>query len=717
MYDTPVSLQSCCVDFICDNLEALCEASVTEIGQPKLRFKEDDVYFHGNLSETLLTSLCEKGKMNDETLMLFDPSVMNLKRVCIRDAQLTTKGLRTLKTHKISDLEITGLKSITVNDVIGCLGEWTTTNLRSLNVSNSTFLNSTKFCVVVSLSKLRNLQSLNVSFTEFNKHGLEIITEDLPILEKLDISSTPIDDISALRKCKERLKYLSMYNLRAAQASDMVSVIVDLTKLIHLDVSDDAGQNSVQTMMSNNLCPKMRVKDLLARTRCLPQLTSLDISGKDIHIAPEDVETLVEFVRSHRLHFLGLSLTQACNHELFNSRDCPGYNEDLRVTGEANEKQVREALRRYLARPMYMQKSLYTLFSFTQDMFDPREDIIQLVLPAMKTHPRQLGVQMAATACLYNLSKAELGQKVHPACLREIVELTLLAMENFPNHQQLQKNALLTLCSDRILQDVKFNRYRCARLVMECLCLFDDSSMNRMSVAICSILAAKISTDKTSLLGAKSRYMKKMLQLVKQKVDNNVIDMTLKFTLSALWNLTDESPATCSVFLNEAGLELYMTTLQVVSPMTADTRTQVETKVLGLLNNIAEVREFRVKLMREDFLMMTKRLLAAEQIDVSYFAAGIIAHLASDGAHSWSVAGTDRMDALSDLYDVVLKWEQPSGEMVAYRTFTPFFPLLNCYDSYAVQLWAVWAILHVCKKNGKFKNHFRFGRYFLLKLP
>lgn len=282
MYDTPVSLQSCCVDFICENLEALCDVSVTEIGQPKLKFKEQDVYFHGNLSESLLTSLCEKGKMNDETLMLFDPNVMNLKRVCIRDAQLSTKGLRTLKTHRISDLEITGLKSITVNDVIGCLGEWTTANLRSLNVSNSTFLNSTKFCVVVSLSKLRNLQSLNVSFTEFNKHGLEIIAEDLPNLEQLDISSTPIDDISALKKCKERLKSLSMYNLRAAKASDMVSVIVELGKLVHLDISDDAQQNSVQSMMSTNMSPKMQVMDLLAQTRCLPQLTSLDISGKDI---------------------------------------------------------------------------------------------------------------------------------------------------------------------------------------------------------------------------------------------------------------------------------------------------------------------------------------------------------------------------------------------------------------------------------------------------
>lgn len=35
--------------------------------------------------------------------------------------------------------------------------------------------------------------------------------------------------------------------------------------------------------------------------------------------------------------------------------------------------------------------------------------------------------------------------------------------------------------------------------------------------------------------------MVKMLQLVKQKVENHAIDITLKFTLSALWNLTGNS--------------------------------------------------------------------------------------------------------------------------------------------------------------------------------
>ena len=67
----------------------------------------------------------------------------------------------------------------------------------------------------------------------------------------------------------------------------------------------------------------------------------------------------------------------------------------------------------------------------------------------------------------------------------------------------------------------------------------------RMSVAICSILAAKISTGQTSELGSNASYMKKLLSIVRTRMQENVLDITLKFTLSALWNLTDESPKTC----------------------------------------------------------------------------------------------------------------------------------------------------------------------------
>jgi Zyg-11 family protein len=192
----------------------------------------------------------------------------------------------------------------------------------------------------------------------------------------------------------------------------------------------------------------------------------------------------------------------------------------------------------------------------------------------MRLHPNEFSIQMAATACLYNLIKGEIGQKIHPHTLKQVVHLTLMAMENFPNNLQLQKNTLLTLCSDRILQDVTFDRYRCTRLVLECLCSFDDQSMGRMSVAICSILAAKISTSETTILGSTPKYMRKLLFIVRGKKDAGTVDITLKFTLSALWNLTDESPETCSVFLREGGLELF---LQVLDKFPGEPT--VETKV------------------------------------------------------------------------------------------------------------------------------------------
>ncbi|XP_059151723.1 protein zyg-11 homolog B-like [Physella acuta] len=699
MYDTPMSLQICCVDFICDNLSALCEvqpAATADPKQTKMVFKDPETCFHANLSDQLLSTLSEKGKLNDESLSLFDPSVTALRHVSIHNAPVTSRGLRILKGHRVSQLEVTGIKDVTVNDIIGCLGEWTLSNLRILNVSRNTFLNNSKFCVVVSLSKLRNLHTLNVSFTEFNRHGLEIIAEDLPCLEVLDISCTEINDISPLRKCKNRLKSLSMYNLQLHKNSDPIGVVSDLVHLVQLDVSNDATRESIITSVATE---RFQVPEYLSRCETNPNLISVDVSGA-ADVAPCIVESFLE--KHPKLNFFGLALTSISEYEMFQPESSwHRSHADLKISGESTEAQIMESLRRYLPRSTYMQKALFKLFNLSQGTEEPREDIIKLVLPAMKSHPKILSVQMAATACLYNLTRGDVGLKIHPVMLSKCVDLTLTAMENFPNHQQLQKNALLTICSDRILQEVNFDRFRCSRLVMECMCQFDDASMNRMSVAICSILAAKISTEQTTILGAKARYMKKLLMLVEERLVNHELDITLRFTLSALWNLTDEAPSTCNVFLTEGGLELFMKLLQLTDGEETENHVQVETKILGLLNNIAEVKILRHKLMREDFIMLIKQMLGGKHIDVSYFAAGILAHLCSDGDEAWrSIAGLDRYDILEDLRTVVSNWDQPKAEMVAYRSFSPFFPLLQSQDT-PIQLWAVWAIHHVCSKNGK----------------
>lgn len=50
--------------------------------------------------------------------------------------------------------------------------------------------------------------------------------------------------------------------------------------------------------------------------------------------------------------------------------------------------------------------------------------------------------------------------------------------------------------------------------------------------------AAKISTRDSSLLGAQPKYMHKLLTMVEARMATKTIDITMKFTLSALWNLT-----------------------------------------------------------------------------------------------------------------------------------------------------------------------------------
>jgi len=53
---------------------------------------------------------------------------------------------------------------------------------------------------------------------------------------------------------------------------------------------------------------------------------------------------------------------------------------------------------------------------------------------------------------------------------------------------------------------------------------------------VCSLW--QIPTDQTSRLGGDRRYMQKFLSIIDSKINSRVIDTTLKFTLSALWNLS-----------------------------------------------------------------------------------------------------------------------------------------------------------------------------------
>ena len=201
----PAPLQKICLDFICFNLDLVCsktpgsdpedpddiidielEQALSQINpepprtRERLKFLPDDnsLFLHAKLSEELLTRLSDLGKVDDLTLTLFDGSRTCLKKVRIDNAsKLTHYGLQNFQNHNITDLEVSNLVQATINDLIGGLNPWTLENLKTLNVFNSTFVDGQKHTIVVALTQLRNLASLNVSGTEFNKSSLEMIME------------------------------------------------------------------------------------------------------------------------------------------------------------------------------------------------------------------------------------------------------------------------------------------------------------------------------------------------------------------------------------------------------------------------------------------------------------------------------------------------------------------------------------------------------------
>lgn len=152
MYASPDSLQDICFDCVANNIEIYCKTiqqhkefvnrpCIKTTGfQSQLVFKDPDVYLHSEIAEQLLTALCDRGKLSDLNITLFDSKSTRLRQVRLQNAKLLTRqGLKVLKGHCINELEATGLR-VPVNDLILSLGDQTLQNLKSLNVSRCSFL-------------------------------------------------------------------------------------------------------------------------------------------------------------------------------------------------------------------------------------------------------------------------------------------------------------------------------------------------------------------------------------------------------------------------------------------------------------------------------------------------------------------------------------------------------------------------------------------------
>ncbi|PAA47060.1 hypothetical protein BOX15_Mlig000133g4, partial [Macrostomum lignano] len=605
-----------------------------------------------------------------------------------------------LKRHRLLRLTCVRLEQVNLYSLVSCLSDASKQQMVSFNLAGTSIL-CDKLPVIVCLSVFRSLASLNLANTELDCKCLEVICNDLRHLVHLDISKTDVVDIWPLRRMRHRLKYLHLYGVKPKQASRFLTVLSELENLVLLDISDDTslarfGKPQVQ----------QQVRELFSSPNFLPRLEHLDVSGNKLKL---DVGLLRQFVLARpSLKFLGFAMV---DEQLSGEPELP-----VEIAGFDTEDQLIRCLHRYRDRENYMQQTLCAVFLHTNHMFNLRERLLRATFPVLRKYSHRMQLQLAGTAVLYNLTRYQLSFKLCPAVRNTVVDLVLNAMGNFPKQQQLQKNALLTLCNDCFLHQAEFDRLWCLSLVCDGLVQFSDQHMVRMLVAIVSIVSAKVSSRDLALLGSQERLFARLVALVQDRrrllrsqladlpkpPGPSDLDPTLKFALSALWNLTDECEPSCRLFVEAGGLEAYLKLFQLLDCSAgAEARQCILPKCLGLLNNIAEMPATRKSLLVADIISMLSQLLTDSSLSVAYFAAGVLANLSLLPDRVWleRLSERPRRRLLPAVGDAVLSWSAPDAEMVAYRSFRPFVRLLEPRRHPSAQLWSLWAIRQVCCRN------------------
>ncbi|KAJ8321169.1 hypothetical protein KUTeg_001294 [Tegillarca granosa] len=152
-----------------------------------------------------------------------------------------------------------------------------------------------------------------------------------------------------------------------------------------------------------------------------------------------------------------------------------------------------------------------------------------------------------------------------------------------------------------------------------------------------------------------------MLEIIQRKLQMGTCDEILEVAWSTLWNVTDETAKNCFRFMNGKGMEYFLKCL-----MKFPDKPELLRNMMGLMGNIAEVKDLRPKLMIPDYITVFSDLLDSKSdgIEVSYNSAGMLAHIISDGEKYWTISCPSRGEASE----------------------TP-----------AAQYWAVWALCNLTK--------------------
>ncbi|GAB6018536.1 hypothetical protein CHUAL_000232 [Chamberlinius hualienensis] len=724
---SPDRLVDICTDFCVENVETFCDVVRLDDCEELNYVLKANISLPNEICERMLRRRHQNrqnvnSQMDDSFLMIFrDIHRLPIKRLNIRNcSQVTDEGLATILRHNLIELDVTDCGSLTEETLFNINlhgGE-----LLSLTLGNSVHIlpenlepgvvmmidpqnggydNYNYNCFgypykekghIINAPHLRRLVLKN--FEEpVGKDYLQSLFTPLPLLTHLDLSGcTYLRDL----KCLVHLTHLItliLYGVPRLQTA--IENICKLKTLRKLDISQHSEKFGV-FHKPNEVLEKIVLS--------LSELMSLDISGtnldssssssdnecseKQTHTPPSPSSSCgipaLQSRQNRPLDFLGLLATTGDSCQRSN---LPA----IKVAGDGNEEQILAAAKAYLDRPEVLGKVLNDLFRiFRYENCRNPKLALKLILQAMQLNSSEKHIQISGSASLFYIVKEHGNLNIRMK--RLIIKTLLDGMSEHKTVVTLMRNGCLTLITFRIPQDVMFEYKRLVEIVLYIVSVEDqDDFVQRIGIFLLNGLACQVDNEQKQMVGQMG-IVQIMLKLINWKLERQVSDEILELSWSTMWNITDETPINCQRFLEEKGMDCFLQCLKRFPD-----KPELLRNMMGLLGNVAEVTQLRPMLMFPYYIDIFSDLLesSSDGIEVSYNAAGVLAHIASDGPLAWKMTHPKRKDVLTRMSKAICRWDLKAKRNINYRSFEPIFRLLSVRHTPEAQYWAVWALANL----------------------
>ncbi|XP_013921455.1 PREDICTED: protein zer-1 homolog [Thamnophis sirtalis] len=704
--DSPESLMTLCIDYCLHNLEGtLCYLLDNETFR-----LQTDIFLPSEICDRLVNDYVDL--VNADTLfehnenffsLFSDPRSTRLARIHLRGDIVQDQDLEAIRKQDLVELFLTNCEKLTAKS-LQTLGSFSPT-LVSLSLFGCTNFfyeeenpggceddfNPSRQVLVkdFTFEGFRRLRFLNLGRL-MEGINVESLLRPLASLTALDLSGIQLNDIHFLTQWKDSLASLVLYNMDLSE--EHIQVIAQLRKLRHLDISRDC--------LSSYYKFKLTRKVLNLFVENLSSLTSLDICGHTMldncTVACLDEKTdqasthpgkssIAPFRNLKRpLQFLGLFEVSLCH-----VTHIPAY----KVTGEKNEEQVLNAIEAYTEhRPEITSRALNILFDIVRiERCTQLLRALKLVIIALKCHKYDKNIQVTGSAALFYLTNSEYRTQQSTRLRQQVIQVVLNGMESY-QEVTVQRNCCLTLCNFSIPEELEFQYQRVNELLLNILNpTRQDESIQRIAVHLCNALVCQVDNDHKEAVG-RMGFVMTMLRLIQKKLGDKICDQVMEFSWSALWNITDETPSNCEMFLNYSGMKLFLECLKEFP-----NKQELHRNMLGLLGNVAEVQALRPQLMTSQFISVFSNLLDSEAdgIEVSYNACGVLSHIMFDGPEAWLIAEPSRDQVVDRMWAAIQRWDVNSRRNINYRSFEPILRLLPQGVSPVSQHWATWALYNL----------------------